>query len=149
MTSRGLEILSTRDCLDLLRSRTLGHVAVQIGDAPAILPVNYALLDDEVVFRTDPGTKLSAALMRTMVAFEVDDTDLATRSAWSVLVVGYSEQVRDHATLTRVDAESGALGERTSRLRGAHPHEDHHGSATSGRQSQFQSMIRWPAVVTR
>ena len=35
------------------------------------MPVNYALLDDEVVFRTDPGTKLSAALMRTMVAFEV------------------------------------------------------------------------------
>jgi nitroimidazol reductase NimA-like FMN-containing flavoprotein (pyridoxamine 5'-phosphate oxidase superfamily) len=104
MTSRGLEILSTDECLDLLRSRTLGRVAVQIGDAPAILPVNYALLDDEVVFRTDPGTKLSAALMRTMVAFEVDDADPVTHAAWSVLVVGYSEQVRDRANLARVDA---------------------------------------------
>jgi uncharacterized protein len=104
MTSRGLEILSNEECLDLLRSQTLGRVAVQIGDAPAILPVNYALLDDEVVFRTDPGTKLSAALMRTMVAFEVDDTDPMTHAAWSVLVVGYSEQVRDHAQLVRVDA---------------------------------------------
>ena len=104
MTSRGLEILSTDECLDLLRSQTLGRVAVQIGATPAILPVNYALLDDDVVFRTDPGTKLSAALMRTMVAFEVDDTDPATYAAWSVLVVGYSEQVRDHATLARVDA---------------------------------------------
>src|SRR6476646_11639130 len=78
MTSRGLEILSTDECLDLLRSQTLGRVAVQIGATPAISPVNYALLDDDVVFRTDPGTKLSAALMRTMVAYEVDDTDPAT-----------------------------------------------------------------------
>ena len=103
MTSRGLEILSTDECLDLLRSRTFGRVAVQIGEAPAILPVNYALLDDDVVFRTDPGTKLSAALMRTMVAFEVDDTDPASRGGWSVLVVGYSEEIRDHATRARVD----------------------------------------------
>ena len=104
MTSRGLEILSTNECLDLLRSRTFGRVAVQIGDAPAILPVNDALLNDEVVFRTDPGTKLSAALMRTMVAFEVDDTDPITRGGWSVLVVGYSEEIRDRATRARVDA---------------------------------------------
>ena len=104
MTSRGLEILSTNECLDLLRSRTFGRVAVQIGGAPAILPVNYALLNDEVVFRTDPGTKLSAALMRTMVAFEVDDTDPATHGGWSVLVVGYSEEIRDRATRARVDA---------------------------------------------
>ena len=104
MTSRGLEILTTDECLDLLRSQTLGRVAVQIGEAPAILPVNYALLDDDVVFRTDPGTKLSAAIMQTMVAFEVDDRDPVTRAGWSVLIVGYSEQVRDRATLARVDA---------------------------------------------
>lgn len=104
MTSRGLEILSTDECLDLLRSRTFGRVAVRIGDAPAILPVNYALLDDEVVFRTDPGTKLSAALMRTMVAFEVDETDPAKHAGWSVLVVGISEEIRDRATRSRVDA---------------------------------------------
>jgi uncharacterized protein len=104
MTRRGLEVLSNDECLTLLRSHTLGRVAVRIGDTPAILPVNYALLDDEVVFRTDPGSKLSAAMMRTLVAFEVDDTDPATNTGWSVLVVGYSEQVRDRATLARVDA---------------------------------------------
>ncbi len=104
MTSRGLEILSSEECLDLLRSRTLGRVAVRIGEMPSILPVNYALLDDEVVFRADPGTKLSAALIRMMVAFEVDDADSATRAGWSVLVVGYAEEIRDRPTLTRVAA---------------------------------------------
>ena len=104
MTSRGLEILSRDECLELLRAHSFGRVAVQIGETPAILPVNYALLDDEVVFRTDPGTKLSAALMRMMVAFEVDEADRASGTGWSVLVVGFSEEIRDRATRARVDA---------------------------------------------
>lgn len=104
MTSRGLEILTQDECLDLLRAGLLGRVAVRIGEAPAILPINYALLDDEVVFRTAPGTKLSAALMQILVAFEVDQPDPAMRAGWSVLVVGYAEEIRDRSTLERVAA---------------------------------------------
>jgi nitroimidazol reductase NimA-like FMN-containing flavoprotein (pyridoxamine 5'-phosphate oxidase superfamily) len=77
-------------------------VALRIGETPAILPVNYALLDDDVVFRTDPGSKLSAALMRVLVAFEIDHADSATRTGWSVLVTGYVEEIRDAGTLARV-----------------------------------------------
>lgn len=104
MTSRGLEVLTADECLELLRTKTLGRVGVHIGDELAILPVNYALLDDEIVFRTDPGTKLSAALMKTMVAFEVDEADPEAASAWSVLVTGFCEEIRDRATRARVDA---------------------------------------------
>ncbi len=103
MTSRGLERLTTDECRDLLRSQTIGRLAVRIGEAPAILPVNYGLLDDDVVFRTDPGSKLSAASMQVMVAFEVDDIDRASRTGSSVVVTGYAEEVRDAATLNRVD----------------------------------------------
>jgi len=70
---------------------------------PSILLVNYALLDGDVVFRTDPGSKPLAALMNVLFAFEVDEADPRTRSGWSVVVVGYSEQLRDRATLARVD----------------------------------------------
>jgi uncharacterized protein len=104
VTSRGLKILTSDECRELLRSHTFGRVAVRIGEAPAILPVNYALLDDDVIFRTDPGSKLSAALMRILVAFEVDDIDPATRTGWSVLVTGYVDEIRDRGTLERVDA---------------------------------------------
>jgi nitroimidazol reductase NimA-like FMN-containing flavoprotein (pyridoxamine 5'-phosphate oxidase superfamily) len=103
MTSRGLEILTAEECRDLLRAHTLGRIAVRIGEAPAILPVNYALLDDDVVFRTDPGSKLSSALMRVTVAFEVDDIDAASRTGSSVVVTGYVEEIRDAATLARVE----------------------------------------------
>ena len=103
MTSRGLEILTADECRDLLRSHTLGRIAVRIGEAPAILPVGYGLLGDDIVFRTDPGSKLSAALMRVMVAFEVDDIDAGSRAGSSVVVTGFVEEVRDAATLRRVE----------------------------------------------
>ena len=103
MTSRGLEILTPDECRDLLRAHTLGRIAVRIGEAPTILPVSYGLLDDDVVFRTDPGSKLSSALMRVMVAFEVDDVDAASRTGSSVVVTGYAEEIRDTATLERVE----------------------------------------------
>jgi nitroimidazol reductase NimA-like FMN-containing flavoprotein (pyridoxamine 5'-phosphate oxidase superfamily) len=104
MTSRNLELLPREECLQLLRTQYLGRVAVRFSEAPSILPVVFAVLDDDVVFRTDPGTKLSAALMRTMVAFEVDDADPTTRTGWSVLVVGPVEEVTDATTLAQVDA---------------------------------------------
>jgi nitroimidazol reductase NimA-like FMN-containing flavoprotein (pyridoxamine 5'-phosphate oxidase superfamily) len=49
MTSRGLEILTPDECLAFLRAGTLGRVAVRIGEAPSILPVNYALLDEALL----------------------------------------------------------------------------------------------------
>jgi uncharacterized protein len=57
--------------------------------------VNYRLVDGCVVFRSSPGSKLSAASSGTVVAFEVDDYNAADRSGWSVLAVGPSEVVHD------------------------------------------------------
>lgn len=103
MTSRGLEILTPDECREVLRAHTVGRVAVRIGEAPTILPVNYRLLGDDVVFRTDPGSKLSAAIMRVMVAFEVDDLDVGSHGGTSVVVTGRVEEVHDEAMLALVD----------------------------------------------
>ena len=56
-----------------------------------ILPVYYAVVDDDVVFRTAPGLKLDAAVLKSRVAFEVDSGS----PPWSVLVHGYAEELRD------------------------------------------------------
>ncbi len=90
MTSRGLEVLRTEDCYLLLRSRSLGRVGVKLADELVVLPVFYALFDDDIVFRTAPGTKLDAAVLGTKVAFEVDDPV----PGWSVLVTGHAEELR-------------------------------------------------------
>ena len=49
-------------CLALLGAGGIGRVAVSIGAVPAVFPVNYAMLDGEVVFRTGGGTRLDGVI---------------------------------------------------------------------------------------
>ena len=84
--------LDEADCYIRLRSRSLGRVAVKLADDLVILPVYYAVMDDDIVFRTAPGTKLDAAALNTKVAFEVDGVS----PGWSVLVRGHAEELREH-----------------------------------------------------
>jgi nitroimidazol reductase NimA-like FMN-containing flavoprotein (pyridoxamine 5'-phosphate oxidase superfamily) len=95
LIDEGLELLDEAESLGLLAGGEVGRVGVTIGALPAIFPVNYRLVDGCVVFRSSPGSKLSAAASRAVVAFEVDDYNAADRSGWSVLAVGPSEVVHD------------------------------------------------------
>ncbi len=90
MNSRNIDRLDATDCYVLLRGRTLGRIAVKLAEELVILPVYYAVMDDDIVFRTAPGTKLDAAVLKTKVAFEVD----GTAPGWSVLVRGHAEEIR-------------------------------------------------------
>jgi nitroimidazol reductase NimA-like FMN-containing flavoprotein (pyridoxamine 5'-phosphate oxidase superfamily) len=83
--------LDDAECYARLRQHTLGRIAVKLADDIAILPVYYAVMDEDIVFRAGPGTKLNAAMLKTKVAFEVDDE---TSPAWSVLVRGHLEEIR-------------------------------------------------------
>jgi nitroimidazol reductase NimA-like FMN-containing flavoprotein (pyridoxamine 5'-phosphate oxidase superfamily) len=94
----GAEVIHRQECLHLLEQDRVGRVGVSDHGAPLILPVNYVLDGDAVVFRTAPGTKLQAAL-RAPVAFEVDQIDRATRSGWSVVVRGVAEEVTSFSGL--------------------------------------------------
>src|SRR4051794_27438539 len=89
----GLEILDEIACLELLRRHSVGRIAVTIGALPAIFPVNYTMLDDDIVFRTGTGAKLAAAVRNTVVAFQIDEFDAIDHSGWRVLVTGRSEEI--------------------------------------------------------
>jgi hypothetical protein len=84
----GLEVLGTEECLRLLRSASIGRIAITSGALPVILPINYRVDGDQILFRTSPGTKLDAATRNAVVAFEVDHVDPVYHSGWSVLVTG-------------------------------------------------------------
>jgi nitroimidazol reductase NimA-like FMN-containing flavoprotein (pyridoxamine 5'-phosphate oxidase superfamily) len=92
-------------------------VVICLDALPAAFPVNFALLDGDVVFRTAPGTKLSAALDETVVAFQADRIDPERCSGWTVLVQGTASVVKAPAELERA---------RRLRIRpwvpGEHPH---------------------------
>lgn len=86
--------LSAEECARLLALRRFGRVAVNGSDGLVIFPVNYMWSDGHVAIRTNPGTQL-CAMAQHEVAFEIDETDEAARTGWSVLVTGMSYEVTD------------------------------------------------------
>jgi nitroimidazol reductase NimA-like FMN-containing flavoprotein (pyridoxamine 5'-phosphate oxidase superfamily) len=92
--------MSRADCLRHLRDTRVGRLALSIGALPAIFPVRYAVLDDDIVFRTGSGTKLGA-LSGAVVAFEIDQADPLVLDGWSVVVVGVARTITDAPTLAR------------------------------------------------
>jgi nitroimidazol reductase NimA-like FMN-containing flavoprotein (pyridoxamine 5'-phosphate oxidase superfamily) len=116
----GLEQLTEDECRRLLAMGEVGRVGITLGALPAIFPVNYRVIDGAIVFRTSPGSKLSAAAAGAVVAFEVDDYQSADRSGWSVLAIGRAEVVLDLDLTFRVLAsrlEPFVEGLRTSIVR--------------------------------
>lgn len=85
--------LSESECWELLRTTSVGRLAVWVDDHPDIFPVNYVVDHGTVVFRSAAGTKLSAALAGTPVALEADGYDDGTAEAWSVVIRGQAEEI--------------------------------------------------------
>lgn len=91
----GLEILDRAACVRLLRTATIGRISITVGAIPVILPINFRLVDDHIVFRTAPGSKLDTATRNAVVAFEADDFDPLYHSGWSVVVTGVAAELND------------------------------------------------------
>ena len=102
-----LENLSWDECFTLLGQGTVGRLVYSDELGPAAVPVNYALAGQHIVFRSEDGSKVRG-LRDHRVAFEVDHIDDASRSGWSVLVRGTSEEVefeRLPELLGRIDGD--------------------------------------------
>jgi nitroimidazol reductase NimA-like FMN-containing flavoprotein (pyridoxamine 5'-phosphate oxidase superfamily) len=89
----GTTVLPGEDCIELLRSQTVGRLAVSIRDHPDIFPINYTVHRGGIVFRTAEGTKLAAAVLGRGVAFEVDGFEAGAGEAWSVIVKGHAVEI--------------------------------------------------------
>ena len=63
------------DCWELLREQEFGRLAFHLANEVHILPVNYAVDGQTLVFRTAEGSKLLGITMNQDVAFEVDRYD--------------------------------------------------------------------------
>jgi len=87
--------LAVHECWALLRTASVGRLAVWVHDHPDIFPINYAVDHGTVVFRSASGTKVSAALSDAPVALEVDGYEARSREAWSVVIKGRAEGIRE------------------------------------------------------
>lgn len=91
---RSLEDLAPEDAIALLERQAVGRFAyVARAGVPDVVPVNYVWRDGAVLLRTGPGPKLQAAQRGEVVAFEVDEIDLDSRTGCSVVVVGRASVV--------------------------------------------------------
>ncbi|WP_246144835.1 helix-turn-helix domain-containing protein [Actinacidiphila oryziradicis] len=97
--------LDPQECRARLSTHGVGRVAVSTPHGPAIVPVNYAVVDGAVVFRTAPDAAPALAA-GTEAAFEVDHIDEALSQGWSVLVVGRAEHVTDPAAIQHLADEA-------------------------------------------
>ena len=98
-------VLSREECLGLLASNTFGRLAVAM-DLPVIRPVQYVFDDrsQSVVFRTADGSKFHAMLVNGNAAFEIDGIDPDSRTGWSVIIVGMTEEVTNPADVRHFES---------------------------------------------
>ncbi|SOD60629.1 Nitroimidazol reductase NimA, pyridoxamine 5'-phosphate oxidase superfamily [Streptomyces zhaozhouensis] len=102
--------LDEATCWELLAGHTVGRVAVATDGGPAIVPVNYALDDHTLVYRTAPETSPARAAEAEELAFEVDHLDEAQRVGWSVLLVGPARRLADPGEVSALTERLAAAG---------------------------------------
>ncbi|WP_432493970.1 pyridoxamine 5'-phosphate oxidase family protein [Kineococcus auxinigenes] len=95
--------LAPEECLALLATRPFGRVVFTHRALPAVLPVNFLLDDGAVLLRVQPRSALATAAGGTVVAFQADDIDAATRTGWSVTAVGRADVVGDEVRQRALD----------------------------------------------
>ena len=96
--------LSRAECEELLRAGIAGRVALVALDGPHILPINYAVVDDAIVFRTSPYSLLGTHGRDATLAFEIDQFDYENQRGWSAVARGRSQVVRDQEELEHIRA---------------------------------------------
>ena len=89
---------------------------------PVIRPVTYVFdrSSQSIVFRSARGSKFTALLLSGQAAFEIDGTEPASETGWSVIVQGPTEEIENTAEirrLERLDLHPWARGEKPHWIR--------------------------------
>jgi nitroimidazol reductase NimA-like FMN-containing flavoprotein (pyridoxamine 5'-phosphate oxidase superfamily) len=107
--SSDTDLLTQSECFALLATVPLGRVVYSERAMPIIVPVNFSLVDGDVIVRTGRRSRLALHAPGNVVAFEVDDIDPSSRSGWSIVLTGRISLIRDPEQL----AHLGTLGLQT------------------------------------
>jgi len=95
--------LTADECLRLISPGGIGRIAYSGRFGLTVLPVNYEVFENTIVFRTGRHSALDEDLRSGIlhaeykVAFEIDEIDKAQRTGWSVLLQGAAHHVDTEA----------------------------------------------------
>jgi nitroimidazol reductase NimA-like FMN-containing flavoprotein (pyridoxamine 5'-phosphate oxidase superfamily) len=105
-----LKELQEAECRRLIAPGGIGRIAYSGRYGPTVLPVNYQFFEGTIVFRTaqdsatDEDLRTGIAQAEYLVAFEIDQFDVAAREGWSVLIQGSAHHVESGAERSCVAA---------------------------------------------
>jgi nitroimidazol reductase NimA-like FMN-containing flavoprotein (pyridoxamine 5'-phosphate oxidase superfamily) len=109
------------ECLRLISAGGVGRIGYTGRFGPTVVPVNYALHEETIVFRTGQHSPMREDLRtgiehaESKVAFEIDEISPAAREGWSILVQGGAHPVdseTERASVTQSGVEPWAGGEK-------------------------------------
>lgn len=91
--------LTPEECFRLLKSGVFGRLAMVVPTGPQIVPINYSVVNDRIVFRTTPYSLLGTYGLNAQMAFEVDHVDYEYGTGWSVVARGRVDAITDSREL--------------------------------------------------
>ncbi len=94
--------LSYSECETLLRAGVVGRIALSTPTGPHIVPVNYSIVDSEIIVRTSAYSVLGTYGRDATLAFEVDHLDLQNQRGWSVVARGRADVITDQTELEHI-----------------------------------------------
>lgn len=97
-----VSVLPESECWKHLSSVSLGRLVTSVDGHPSIFPVNFAVQNRSILFRTAEGTKLVSAAINSTVLFEADDHTVV--DGWSVIVKGTARSLRSDEEIAEADA---------------------------------------------
>lgn len=98
----GLEVLSEREAVALLSTVPVGRLVYSDRAMPSVIPVNFVFDGVDIIIRTGRRSRLATHAPGNIVAFQVDEIAMASRSGWTVVVTGRVELIDDPADLQRL-----------------------------------------------
>jgi nitroimidazol reductase NimA-like FMN-containing flavoprotein (pyridoxamine 5'-phosphate oxidase superfamily) len=94
-----LRTLAREECLELLQQVVVGRIGYVTDGIAIILPVNFTVLDGDIVFCTAKGSTLKWLSLRGRLSFRADESKWGDREGWSVLIHGVAREVTDPSEL--------------------------------------------------
>ena len=93
--------IPTWQCYDLLATQSVGRLCFLDGDTPITYPVSFKLhrSNDGSFIVVRAGSQSRMADVTGRASFEVDDIDVESRTAWSVLARGTLHHTHDPSQL--------------------------------------------------